>query len=274
MPNRIIKESICTSDSIDHLTLEEEVFFYRLIVNCDDYGRIDARDDILRAKCFPLKVDKVKAKDIEKWLEALRKENLVLIYLFDERPYLQLVTWDKHQQVRAKRSKCPAPDSEGVQILGDDITCKQMISDDSKCPRNPIQSLSESLSESNTPYGEIVNSFNEICCSLPKVQSITDKRKTAMKKLFKKNSLDWFKTLFTKIQASDFLTGKVKEWKADFDWIIKEDHAVAIYEGKYDNHIDESLEQFRRMMDDRKNGRNDDKNVIDCIPVSSYSASR
>lgn len=38
-----------------------------------------------------------------------------------------------------------------------------------------------------------------------------------------------------KIQASDFLTGKIKNWKADFDWIIKEDHAVSIFEGKYDN---------------------------------------
>ena len=42
MPNRIIKESICTSCEIDSLTPEQEVFFYRLIVNCDDYGRMDA----------------------------------------------------------------------------------------------------------------------------------------------------------------------------------------------------------------------------------------
>ena len=36
MPNRIIRESICTSDSIDKLSWFEEVLFYRLIVNCDD----------------------------------------------------------------------------------------------------------------------------------------------------------------------------------------------------------------------------------------------
>ena len=37
MPNRILKESICRSDTIDHLTWFEEVLFYRLIVSCDDY---------------------------------------------------------------------------------------------------------------------------------------------------------------------------------------------------------------------------------------------
>ena len=55
MPNRILKESICTSDTIDQLSWFEEVFFYRLIVNCDDYGRMDARPAILKARLFPLK---------------------------------------------------------------------------------------------------------------------------------------------------------------------------------------------------------------------------
>jgi len=60
MPNRIIKESICTSNNLDSLLPEEEVFFYRLLVNCDDYGLMDARLSILRAKLFPLKLNKIK----------------------------------------------------------------------------------------------------------------------------------------------------------------------------------------------------------------------
>lgn len=48
MPNRIIKESICVSDSIDSLSWFEEVLFYRLIVVCDDYGRFDGRIPIIK----------------------------------------------------------------------------------------------------------------------------------------------------------------------------------------------------------------------------------
>ncbi len=55
MGNRIIKESICTSDSIDQLTWFEECFFNRLLVNADDFGRMDARGQILKARLFPLK---------------------------------------------------------------------------------------------------------------------------------------------------------------------------------------------------------------------------
>ena len=48
MPNRIIKESIRTSDSINELNWFEEVLFYRLMVSCDDYGRFDGRIAIIR----------------------------------------------------------------------------------------------------------------------------------------------------------------------------------------------------------------------------------
>jgi hypothetical protein len=136
MPNRIIKESICTSDTIDQLSWFEEVFFYRLIVNCDDYGRFDARLPILKARLFPLKA--VTEKQISEALNKLSTVGIVALYEYDGRPYLQLVTWDKHQQIRAKKSKYPAPN----------VPCNQMISDDIKCPRNPIQYESESKSES------------------------------------------------------------------------------------------------------------------------------
>ena len=53
MPNRIIKESICTSDTIDQMSWFEECFWHRLIVNCDDYGRFDARPAVLIIKAFP-----------------------------------------------------------------------------------------------------------------------------------------------------------------------------------------------------------------------------
>lgn len=64
MPNRLLRESICRSESIDALSWFEEVLFYRLIVNCDDYGRFDGRPAIIKGSLFPLK--DVAIKDIEK----------------------------------------------------------------------------------------------------------------------------------------------------------------------------------------------------------------
>lgn len=133
MPNRILKESICSSESIDQLTWFEEAFFYRLMVNCDDYGCFDARPAILKARLFPLKA--ITNKQIGDVLSKLKMVGIVSLYEVDGKPYLQLVTWNAHQQIRAKRRKFP----ERGEIAGDSI-CNQMISDDSICTRNPIQS--------------------------------------------------------------------------------------------------------------------------------------
>ncbi len=139
MPNRILKESICTSPTIEQLTVEEEVFFYRLMVACDDYGIFDARPPILRARCFPLKLDRVSDADVRRWLARLQEVGLLTLYAVKGQPYLQLTTWGSHQQIRAQRSKFPPPD-----IADEDsaITCNQLISGASTCPRNPIQSES------------------------------------------------------------------------------------------------------------------------------------
>lgn len=136
MPNRIIKESICTSASVDGLSWFEEVFFYRLIVNCDDYGRFDARLAVLRARLFPLK--DITNRQIEAALSKLVTAGMVRVYEYDRQPFLQLENWSKHQSVRNKRSKYPDPNTI-------EINCKQLHAN---VP--VIQSLSESVSLSES----------------------------------------------------------------------------------------------------------------------------
>ena len=155
MPNRILKESICTSDSVDSLSWFEEVLFYRLIVNCDDYGRFDGRLAIIKNRLFPLK-ESLTAKAISKAVNTLVTAGLVVLYEFEGKPYLYLPTWNDHQNVRAKRSKYPSP--EGCVIAHENI-CNHMYAD---VP--VIQSESESESKSkrdNAPakhaYGEFDN---------------------------------------------------------------------------------------------------------------------
>lgn len=124
MPNRILKESICRSDSIDSLSWFEEVLFYRLIVVCDDYGRYDGRIPIIKGSCFPLK--SITDKDLEKSLNKLSAVGLVALYTVDGKPYLQLVAWEKHQTVRAKKSKYPQPVTCEKEIQTPENICMQM----------------------------------------------------------------------------------------------------------------------------------------------------
>ena len=142
MPNRIIKESICRSDQINDLTPFAEVLFYRLMVSVDDYGRYDGRTAIVKNTLFPLK-DDLDACLIDDAMADLERQGLVALYEVDGKPYIRLTGWEKHQSIRAKKSKYPAdPNENGNHLQADASNCKQMKSDESKCPRNPIQSES------------------------------------------------------------------------------------------------------------------------------------
>lgn len=140
MPNRILRESICTSETLDGLSWFEEVFWYRLIVTCDDFGRMDARIPVLKSRMFPLK-PMITNKAVELTLKKLSTVGLVALYEFEGRPYLQLVTWRKYQQKRAKNSKYPDPD----------VNRNQMISDDIKCPREYEKRETRNENTRNTP---------------------------------------------------------------------------------------------------------------------------
>lgn len=135
MPNRIIKESICTSENIERLTPFQETVFVRLIVNCDDFGRFDARPKLLSSRLFPLR--DVSVPEMEEAIKALQLAGLITVYVVDDHPYLFMNKWLNHQQKRSDKSKYPDPDSGTLnQPISNDSTCNQPISDETKSHRN------------------------------------------------------------------------------------------------------------------------------------------
>ena len=152
MPTRLIRDRICKSESIDSLTWFEEVFFYRLITICDDYGRYDARAKVLKADLFPLK-DGVTINQIEKALNKLSTVGMVQVYVYDQKPFLQLVTWEKYQSVRNKKSKYPEPPPTGEVVVSHTIenNCMQLHAN---APVIQSESESESVSPPSPPEGE------------------------------------------------------------------------------------------------------------------------
>ena len=107
MPNRILKESIRFSESVDRLGLLEEVVFYRLITCCDDFGRMDARPAVLNACLFPLR--KYDDAYVEGAIRRLEEVGMLILYTVEGRRYLEICHWAMHQTVRAKHSKYPSP---------------------------------------------------------------------------------------------------------------------------------------------------------------------
>ena len=166
MPNRILKESICTSENLALLSPEEEVFFYRIMVNCDDYGRMDAHPRILLARCFPLKIFEIPEETIASWLEALSRAGLILLYEVEGKRYLKLCTWEKHQRIRNKKSKYPAPPEDNPSTLNKNLPPPGGRFDTNLLPggNSPKQVDSDLLTiESNCQQ---LSSIDSNCCQL------------------------------------------------------------------------------------------------------------
>ncbi len=144
MPNRIIKETICSSEEIDALTPEQEVFFYRLMVNCDDFGLLDARLKIIASKCYPLKA--IDSKKIQTMLNALANVGLIKLYQVEGMPYLAIAKWSEHQQIRAKKPKYPMPEMQNeIDCDASEIICNQAQANVPVIQSNPIQSESNPI---------------------------------------------------------------------------------------------------------------------------------
>lgn len=88
------------------------------------------------------------------------------------------------------------------------------------------------------PYEKIRSLYNEICKNLPKCLKLSENRKKHIAARWNEygGDLETFVTLFTKAEASSFLTGNNdRGWNASFDWLMKADNLAKTLEGKYDN---------------------------------------
>lgn len=189
MPNRIIKESICTSEAINKLNSYQETFLYRLIVNCDDYGRMDAQPAILKARLYPIK-ERVGVKEIEDALKALADAGCIKLYTAEQKPYLYIPEWEAHQQIRAKKSKYPAPDGQpepiptqkrprGNQKISSDITRNHLKSDD--CKRLQKQAKSKPVANLNTEEDPLAGFDGELLQKLEEWLRYKAERRKAYK---------------------------------------------------------------------------------------------
>ena len=106
MPTRILREGILTSERVNRLGPQAELFYRRLMSVVDDFGRYYAHPALLRSACYPLRVDEVREADISRWLTEVQSAGLIALYAIDSKRYLEMI--DFRQQVRAKESKFPS----------------------------------------------------------------------------------------------------------------------------------------------------------------------
>jgi predicted phage replisome organizer len=106
-------------------------------------------------------------------------------------------------------------------------------------------------------YQQIADMYNDTCVSFPRLTTLSDARKKAIRARLNTYTIDDFALMFAKAEASSFLKGgNDRNWSATFDWMIKDSNMAKILDGNYDNKasgratnkVSDQLNDFYNMM--------------------------
>lgn len=94
------------------------------------------------------------------------------------------------------------------------------------------------------PFAEVVGFYNELCPSMPRARLNEDRKKAIRARWLEcqhagEEPISWFRSLFTKAEASDFLSGRKLSagslWRCGLDWLLGPKNAPKVMEGNYEN---------------------------------------
>lgn len=158
---------------------------------------------------------------------------------------ITIPNWGKHQNLDQLESKKEYMRNymKEYREKQKQLTCK------TSCKTNSKSNVSEADKEEETDKDnkdkenkenvtckQVVDLFHSICTSYPSVKTLSEARKKAIKARLKAYSIDDFRTLFEKAEASAFLKGSNDwNWTANFDWLIKDTNMAKVIDGNYDN---------------------------------------
>ena len=101
-----------------------------------------------------------------------------------------------------------------------------------------------------TPYDDIMTFWNEQVAAsgeVPRIRGkeMSDVRKRRVKKMVDSHGAEEVYEMMRKIPKSDFLSGRKKDWRCNFDWVFLPSNFDKILEGNYDNPTTQEPEYFQ-----------------------------
>nr|DAF82118.1 MAG TPA: replisome organizer [Bacteriophage sp.] len=148
-------------------------------------------------------------------------------------PKFSVITVKNYNQYQSSGSQTAVEgQSEGSQVATIEEGKKERKEEYNKSPKGDY----ESGTPESSVFITIRELYNSVCGSYPRLVKMSDARKRAISARLKTGyTLDDFRLLFEKAEASDFLKGANKRnWSATFDWLISDTNMAKVLDGNYD----------------------------------------
>lgn len=154
---------------------------------------------------------------------------------------LTIPKWEKHQNVdgmdkiREQNRLRVAKYREKQKLLGCNVTGNVTDTEGNAIEEDKEKDKDKDKEKEKINYQQIADLYNEICISFPRLRSLSDSRRKAIKARFNSGyTLEDFKAVFEAAENSSFLKGKNdRNWSATFDWMLKDGNMAKILDGNY-----------------------------------------
>lgn len=235
---RMFAKTIIDSDAFLDMPLSTQALYFHLSMRADDDGFINnpkkiqrmigATDDdlkLLNAKNFIIPFDSgvvvIKHWKIHNYIQKDR--------------YKETVYKEEKAVLQVKNNGAYTLDTPCIQDVYNTDT-QDRLEIGKERDRLEIGKVRQEEGKVKINYQEIVNMYNDICISFPRLTTLSDNRKKAIKARLNIYSVSDFERLFNKAEASSFLKGaNNRNWSATFDWMIKDSNMAKILDGNYDD---------------------------------------
>jgi hypothetical protein len=245
---RMFSSKIVCSDAFTEMPFSAQALYFQLNMEADDDGFLNNARRVMRT---------IEATEDD--LNLLFEKRFVLGF---QNGVIVIKHWRMNNQIRKDRytptqyqsefnsldikddgayTEKDSEDAVGTlattwQPLGNHLATQNRLGKDRLVKVSKEEGEMSDSTESDAPpsYKQIVDLFHSICISFPKIRSLSDARKKAIKARMNTYSLDEFRTMFENAEASSFLKGKNdRNWTATFDWLIKDANMAKVLEGNY-----------------------------------------
>lgn len=177
-------------------------------------------------------------------LDAFDQLNMI----YTNNGFITIAGWEDHQnaeglakireqnrerQARFKARQKNIPDNV-ISNVTDNVTITLGNATDKEEEKETEKEIETDNKKEKTDFQSVVDLFHRICVSYPKIRSLSEARKKAIKARLNTYTQDEFRIVFENAEASSFLKGKNdRNWQATFDWLIKDTNMAKVLEGNY-----------------------------------------
>jgi hypothetical protein len=95
----------------------------------------------------------------------------------------------------------------------------------------------------------VIDAYHSCCPSLPRVESWNEASRRVLNARWRekreRQEIEWWERYFRRVNLSDFLTGRVKDFVATLNWLIGPKNMEKVLNGAYDNRSSPMPERLR-----------------------------